>query len=68
MINMAALVSGNLNPMDISHTGHLHTSPSELGSTVLLDIVQACLHTSSSEWIFVRELRVGTGFHGGSAA
>ena len=27
----------------------------------MLDIVQACLHARSSEWIFLRELRVGTG-------
>ncbi len=67
MINMAALVSGNLNPIDISHTEQLHASPSALGPTVLLDIVQACLHTSSSEWIFLRELRVGTGFKGSAA-
>ena len=64
---MAALVSGNLNPIDISNTGQLHTSASELGPTVLLDIVQAGLHTSSSEWIFLRELRVGTGFKGSAA-
>lgn len=64
---MTALVSGNLSPIDISHTGQLHTSASELGPTVLLDIVQACLHTSSSEWIFLRELRVGTGFKGSAA-
>ena len=64
---MAALVSGNLNAIDISHTGQLHTSASELGPTVLLDIVQACFHASSSEWIFFRELRVGTGFKGSAA-
>jgi len=32
-----------------------------------LDILQTCLHTSSSEWIFLRELRVGTGYHRTSA-
>ena len=37
------------------------------GSTALLDTVQACLHLSSSEWIFLRELRVGTGFSNGAA-
>jgi hypothetical protein len=33
----------------------------------LLDIVQACLHRSASEWIFLRELRVGTGFRSSAA-
>ena len=31
-------------------------------SSDLLNVVQACLHTQQSEWIFLRELRVGTGF------
>lgn len=29
--------------------------------------MEACLHRSASEWIFLRELRVGTGFHGNAA-
>jgi hypothetical protein len=33
----------------------------------MLDILQTCLHTSLSEWIFLRELRVGTGYHRNSA-
>ncbi|BDC48411.1 hypothetical protein F183_A07270 [Bryobacterales bacterium F-183] len=32
----------------------------------LLDIVEAALHASSNEWIFLRELRIGTGFRKGS--
>jgi hypothetical protein len=36
-------------------------------STQLLDIVQASLHARPSEWIFLRELRVGTGFRKGAA-
>ena len=36
-------------------------------SAFLLDVVEGCLHRSASEWIFLRELRVGTGFHGNAA-
>jgi hypothetical protein len=39
----------------------------ELEASILLDVVQACLHGRSSEWIFLRELRVGTGFQGSAA-
>jgi len=34
--------------------------------TGILDIVEAALHRSRSEWIFFRELRVGTGHRNGS--
>jgi len=30
-------------------------------ATVLLDILEHCLHAARSEWLFFRELRVGTG-------
>jgi hypothetical protein len=30
-------------------------------AVVLIDILEAALHASKSEWIFLRELRVGTG-------
>lgn len=33
----------------------------------LLDIVEAALHPSKTEWIFLRELRVGVGFRNSSA-
>jgi hypothetical protein len=36
-------------------------------AAILLDVVESCLHASSSEWIFLRELRAGTGFQGSSA-
>ena len=36
-------------------------------STILLDVVQTCCHSRSSEWIFLRELRVGTGFQNSAA-
>jgi hypothetical protein len=39
----------------------------ELGPTALLDAVQACFHARTSEWIFLRELRVGSGFQGSAA-
>ncbi|MBV8069371.1 MAG: hypothetical protein JO270_05660 [Acidobacteriaceae bacterium] len=34
---------------------------------VLLNVVEACLHKGASEWIFLRELRAGTGYHGNAA-
>ncbi len=61
---MAAVASKNLNPAGILSHEQL---PEELSSAVLLNVVEACLHKSSSEWIFLRELRVGTGFHGNAA-
>jgi hypothetical protein len=33
----------------------------------MLDILQTCLHPSPSEWIFLRELRVGTGYQRNAA-
>jgi hypothetical protein len=33
----------------------------------MLDILQTCLHANPSEWIFVRELRVGTGYQRNAA-
>lgn len=36
-------------------------------ATILLDVVQTCCHSRSSEWIFLRELRVGTGFENSAA-
>ena len=45
-------------------TAHINSiSP----STALLDVVHSCLHARPSEWIFLRELRVGTGSHGSAA-
>jgi len=38
--------------------------PSE---TLLIEIVERALHASSSEWLFFRELRVGTGRRNGGA-
>jgi len=39
----------------------------ELGPGAMLDILQTCLHPSPSEWIFLRELRVGTGYQRNAA-
>jgi hypothetical protein len=44
-----------------------NVEPSQPTFTILLNVVEACLHRSTSEWIFLRELRVGTGFHGNAA-
>ncbi len=36
-------------------------------ATALLDVLERALHARSSEWLFFRELKVGTGFINGSA-
>lgn len=38
-----------------------------LGTSFLLDTLERALHSSTSEWLFFRELRVGTGHRNGSA-
>ena len=64
---MASLADGNLGSLTVSHIEQGLDRSGELGSIALLDVVQVCFHSSSSEWIFLRELRVGTGFHGNAA-
>jgi len=64
---MAPVTEENLEPLAISRVEAADAPSEQLGSTTLLDIVQACLHTRSSEWIFLRELRVGTGFRSSAA-
>lgn len=39
----------------------------KLDATVLLDIVERGMHASRAEWIFLRELRAGTGWRNGAA-
>jgi hypothetical protein len=64
---MAVLVAVNPEPATISDPAHPDERTRELGSAGLLDVVQRCLHPKPSEWIFLRELRVGTGFRSSSA-
>jgi hypothetical protein len=64
---MAPVATGNFELGQTSQVEPADGAPSELGATALLDTVQACLHAKSSEWIFLRELRVGTGFRSGAA-
>jgi hypothetical protein len=64
---MPALPSGNLNDARTLDQEQAHVAPTELSTTVLLNVVEACLHGGTSEWIFLRELRVGTGFYGNAA-
>ena len=63
---MAALATANL---EVARTldQTINIESGQIASTVLLDVVERCLHRSTSEWIFLRELRVGTGFHGNAA-
>jgi hypothetical protein len=64
---MAVLVAANPQPVTICDRAQPDGCRRELGSTDLLDVVQRCLHAKPSEWIFLRELRVGTGFRSSSA-
>jgi hypothetical protein len=64
---MAAPTSGSLRSPSNPRPEQPNPRSYKLGSTALLDIVEACLHTSRSEWIFLRELRVGTGFRSSAA-
>jgi hypothetical protein len=64
---MAAAASGNVNSVKSCYKEQAHVPSGELSSAVLLNIVEGCLHRTASEWIFLRELRVGTGFYGNAA-
>lgn len=66
MISMAATCTAPLTT-PIPAQQESRPNSDQLGSTALLDIVHSCLHAKPSEWIFLRELRVGTGFHGNAA-
>jgi hypothetical protein len=58
---LPAPARGQLDPSRISPAEQPLAGPGAFDSSALLEIVGACLHGSSSEWIFLRELRVGTG-------
>ena len=47
---------------DASSVSHAESG----AAAVLLDIVERCMHASRSEWLFFRELRVGTGRRNGN--
>lgn len=64
---MAVLAIGNLTSAKSLCQEQPVVASTQLSSTVLLDVIEACLHRTPSEWIFLRELRVGTGFHGNAA-
>jgi hypothetical protein len=66
MVTMAALATETLATVRTPQQP-ISIEASKLTSGFLLDIVEASLHRSTSEWIFLRELRVGTGFHGNAA-
>jgi len=63
---MAALVT-SIEPANASSPQQMPCLPDELSPGDMLDTLQTCLHASSSEWIFLRELRVGIGYHRNSA-
>ncbi len=64
---MATFPAPNLESVSIPHSEQRVDQPAELASTTLLDVIHACLHARASEWIFFRELRVGTGFRNNAA-
>ena len=64
---MAAPATGTLEPATASVLEQQGSRSDALASTALLDVVQACFHARSSEWVFLRELRVGTGFRNNAA-
>lgn len=35
--------------------------PGSLSATTILDVLECCLHSRQSEWLFLRELRIGVG-------
>src|SRR5690242_7930471 len=43
------------------------TVPRPVDATALIDIVECACHAQASEWLFFRELRVGTGRRNASA-
>ena len=63
---MAALVAG-IEPAIPSDAPQSRSQSGDLGPMAMLDVLHTCLHARSSEWIFLRELRVGTGYHHNSA-
>lgn len=63
--SFAAFATRNLDPTTTLNQHQANVEPGQLTSTVLLNVVEACLHCSTPEWIFLRKLRVG--FHGNAA-
>jgi hypothetical protein len=64
---MGTLPARSLESPTPSQVDQPDDRPLEFGSTLLLDVIHACLHGRSFEWIFLRELRVGTGFQSNAA-
>jgi len=62
-----AVLLNRIVPVNSQDPEHCRPLSDELGPVAMLDILQTCLHANSSEWIFLRELRVGTGYHRNSA-
>jgi hypothetical protein len=61
MFSMAARAGTDIGQQSVEERS------ADLGPEALLDVVEACFHARPSEWIFLRELRVGTGFQGSAA-
>lgn len=61
---MSQAVCPKLDEAFLPETGS--TSPPKLSAVVLIAMLQARLHASESEWLFLRELKVGTGKRNGS--
>jgi hypothetical protein len=63
---MAALLNC-IQRMNFADPQKALSPPVGLRPHAILDTLQTCLHPNPSEWIFLRELRVGTGYQGNSA-
>ena len=64
---MATAAIRNLETGSIPQAKQVDGRPHELRSNVLLDVIETCFHQRPSEWIFFRELRVGTGLRTSAA-
>ena len=66
VVSMGALVT-RIGPAIPSDAPQSRSQSCDLEPMAMLDILQSCMHPGPSEWIFLRELRVGTGYHRNSA-
>lgn len=64
---MAVAAIGDLGTRSDSCENPVADKSESLTAEDLISVVQSCLHILASEWIFLRELRVGTGFRNSAA-
>lgn len=64
---MEVEVSSTVGPAIPAACEEPSVAPLRPGATALLDTLERALHVSKSEWLFLRELRVGTGHRNNGA-